>query len=446
MTEYLAKVLSAASRESVQDLEACFDRLWPLMRSITGDGVRKTHDILGKLVPLQRIEIPSGTQVYDWTIPAEWVFRDAYIIAPSGDRILNAKTHPLHLVNYSIPFQGVLNLRQLQEHLYSIPELPEAIPYVTSYYLPRWGFCLAHEMRERLEEGDYHVVVDCDHIDGSLTLSEVLLRGESSHEVLFSTYTCHPGMANNELSGPLVAAFLYRRLASLTKRRLTYRFVFLPETIGSIAYLARMGQHLKKHLIAGYVVSCVGDPGPFTYKASRNGSTLADRAATYSLRLFSGAQLRIQDFWPDGGSDERQYCSPGFDLPVGVISRSIFGSYREYHTSLDNKDFMSFEAMSESVDAHFVVCSVLERNLIYERSMPYCEPHLSKYNLYSSLGAPRSPEERKSALLWLLNLADGKHDLLSIAERAGVNFWLLDEVAGECVRAGIIRIRDSLLA
>ena len=260
-------------------LEDCFDRLWPIMRSITGDGVRETHDILGELIPLERMEIPSGTKTFDWTVPKEWVFRDAYVIDPNGGRILDARHNTLHLVNYSEPFRGTLSRGELDDHLYSLPERPDAIPYVTSYYRPRWGFCLSQAQRNALPDGDYQVVVDTDLIDGSLTLSECVLPGESTDEVLLSTYTCHPSMANNELSGPLVAAALAKRIAAWPKRRLTYRFVFAPETIGAIAYLSKRGEHLKQSLVAGYIITCVGIPAPFTYQRSRRGNSLADKVA-----------------------------------------------------------------------------------------------------------------------------------------------------------------------
>lgn len=424
-------------RETADEVAAYFDRLWPLLRSITGEGVRRTHDILGELVPLERIEIPSGTQCFDWIVPKEWICREAYVIGPDGRRLLDVRQNTLHLVNYSIAFRGVLSRAELDEHLYSLPEMPEAIPYVTSYYAPRWGFCLPHAMRASLPEGPYEVVVDTEHIDGSLTLSQAVLPGEEPGEVLISTYTCHPSLANNELSGPLLAAFLYRRLAAIGPRRLTYRFVWLPETIGSLAYLARYGEHFRRRLVAGYVASCVGDRGPLTYKRSRRGDSAADRAALYALRRFQGKSLRVLDFDPSG-SDERQYCSPGFDLPVGVIARSIYGAYREYHTSLDNRDFISFDSLVESVDAYLAVLGVLDANATYRRTAPDGEPQLGRYGLYPTLGGPTVRDETLAALRWLLNLADGKHDLLAIAERSRVSLAALAEAAQPCLAVGLI--------
>ena len=425
-------------RESPKDVEAYFDRLWPLLRSITGDGVRRTHDIIAELVPLKRSEIPSGTKIFDWEVPKEWVVRNAYVITPEGKRILDVWENNLHLLNYSISFRGTLDRAELDKHLYSVPELPDAIPYITSYYSPRWGFSIPHKMREALPEGKYKVVVDTDLIDGHMTLSEAVLKGETEKEVLISTYTCHPSMANNELSGPLVAAFLYRRLAALPKRRLTYRFAFLPETIGAITYLNQIGDHLLKNMIAGYVVTCAGDNAPFTYRKSRRGNSLSDRAALYTLSRRSGPPPRILDFLPIG-SDERQYCSPGFNLPVGVIARSIYTQYPEYHTSLDNRDFISFEAIVESVDLYFDVCRLIDCNQTYKSLITKGEPCLSKRNLQSTLGRQQKQDIYFRAIKCLLNFSDGKNDLLSIAERSGEDFSILDKAAGKCIKAELIK-------
>ena len=424
------------ARAETDEIAHYFDRLWPILRSITGEGVRLTHDILGEVVPLERFEIPSGTEVFDWTVPQEWVVRAAYVITPDGRRILDVRDNTLHLLNYAVPFRGELSRAELDTHLYSLPEQPDAIPYVTSYYAPRWGFCLSHNERQALPDGQYQVVVDTEHIDGSLTLSEAVLPGESEQEVLLSTYTCHPSMANNELSGPLVTAFLYRRLAAWKRRHYTYRFVFLPETIGSLAYLQLRGEHFRRQLVAGYVVTCIGDDAPFTYKRSRQGDTLADRAATHVLADL--ADSRILKFFPQG-SDERQYCSPGFDLPVGSLMRSVYGTYPEYHTSLDNRDFTSFTAMRESVSVYERALRALELNRTYRNLAPFGEPNLSKRGLYPARGTTQ-PEARVAATLWLLNYADGEHDLLEIAELSGVDLELLNDVAQTCLGANLIEI------
>lgn len=426
---------SAVERESLEQIEAYFDRLWPLPRSITGDGVRQTHNILNELVTLRRIEIPTGTRVFDWEIPSEWRVRAAYIVGPEGQRLVDYADNNLHLVNYSRPFRGRLSLADLNPHLHTIPDLPTAIPYLTSYYAPQWGFCLSAETHAKMTEGDYEVVVDTELINGSLTMSDSVLPGSSGTEVLISTYTCHPSLANNELSGPLVAAFLYRRLAQLPQRRLTFRFVFVPETIGAIAYLSLYGDHLVENLEAGYVLTCVGTKAPFTLKRSRRGDSAADRAAEYVL-TGRGEPFRTISFSPSG-SDERQYCSPGFNLPVSVVTRS-FTEYPEYHSSLDNKQLICFEAIRETVDVYFEICRILDSNIEYRSLKPNGEPFLTRYQLQSTLGGQRDRNERLRTLKWLLNLCDGQHDLLAIAERSGSDYWLLQSLADECTRAGLL--------
>jgi aminopeptidase-like protein len=428
-----------------KELEVYFDRLWPLLRSITGEGVRQSHDILAEVVALERHEIPSRTQVFDWTVPQEWRVHEAYLIDPNGKRLLDVKENNLHLLNYSVPFKGILSKADLEPHLYSLPDKPEAIPYVTSYYAPRWGFCLSQRQRDALPEGNYQVVIDTELFDGSLTLSEAVLPGESNDEVLLSTYTCHPSLANNELSGPLVTAFLYRELQKLRERRLTYRFVFLPETIGALTYLQLRGEQLKQRLVAGYVVTCIGDPGNFTYKRSRASSlssnlSLVDRAAEHTLK-HSGKPYEVIEFSPLG-SDERQYGSPGFNLPVGSLMRSMYGTYPEYHTSLDNKAFVSFQAMAESTEMYLGIMKTLESNRTYKNLFPYGEPQLGKRGLYETLGRNTIPE-LSSAVFWLLNYADGNHDLLWIAEKSGYSIELLAKAAQACLQAGVIERKDE---
>lgn len=414
-----------------------FDRLWPIMRSITGDGVRQTHDILSEIVPLQRIEIRSGTKVFDWVVPKEWVVREAYVVDPNGSKILDIADNNLHLVNYSIQFRGTMSRSELDNYLYSLPEMPDAIPYITSYYQPRWGFCLSQKQRDALLEGDYQVVVDTNHIDGSMSLAEVVLPGEEKKEILFSTYNCHPSLANNELSGPLVTAFLCRRLAAMPKRRFTYRFAFLVETIGAIAYLHRYGELFRDKLLAGYVITCTGNDTPFSYKRSRVENSIANRAAELTLTEKYGDDFRIEEFDPIG-SDERQYCSPGFNLPVGSLMRTKYGTYNEYHTSEDNRDFISFEAMTEAVNTYFDICQALEMNRKYKNTISYCEPQLGKRGLYPSLGI-RTNVKAVEAISWFLNLADGEYDLLDMAKKSGINLKELHDVAEKCRKAGIAK-------
>lgn len=424
----------------MKELEEYFDRLWPILRSITGEGVRMTHAILGELVPLERIELPSGTPIFDWTVPREWLVREAYAIDPRGDRILDIADNNLHLIGYSAPFQGTISRQDLDAHLFSLPAQPDAIPYLTSYYQERWGFCLSQRQRDALPEGSYKVVIDTEFTDGSLTLSEAVIPGESDDEVLISTYTCHPSMANNELSGPLVSAFLARQIAAWPRRRLTYRFVFGPETIGTIAYLWLRGEHLKRRMVAGYVVTCVGLDRPFTYQRSQRGNTVADRCAMHALETL-GLPFNFRDFHPTG-SDERQYCSPGFDLPVGSLLRGSYIEYPEYHTSLDNKSLISFDALRGSVRALEKICRTLDANVAYRNLFPYGEPNLGKRNLYPMF---RAAEQREwvRAILWFLNQSNGSRDLIEISDRSGIPLDRLHEAATACLEKGLVEVSPS---
>ncbi|MEO5335319.1 MAG: DUF4910 domain-containing protein [Magnetospirillum sp. WYHS-4] len=414
------------------DAQTLLERLFPLHRSITGAGVRRTHDILAEIMPLDRREIASGTQVFDWTVPQEWEVREAYVIAPDGRRILDVADHPLRLVNYSIPFRGTLAREDLDEHLHSLPDRPDAIPYITSYYAPRWGFCLTQREREALPPGNYRVVVDTRLFDGFLTLSQAVLPGETEAEALFSTYTCHPAMAVDELCGMIAAQLLYRRLAAWPRRRLTYRFVFIPETIGSIAYLAHYGDHLKRNLVAGYVLSNFGRNRPFRYKRSRRGDSLADRTAEIVLQ----APLKVEDFAP-AGSDERQYCSPAFNLPVGSLTREET-CFPEYHTSLDGLEGVSADALVETVDVLEALCRALDGNERFRNLMPHCEPQFGRRGLYPTLGATALRAESVRAIPWVWSLTDEATDLLEIARRSGFSFDTIREAADRCVEAGLI--------
>jgi aminopeptidase-like protein len=415
------------SNQEAQQIESYFDRLWPILRSITGEGVRQSHDILGELLPLKRHEIPSGTEVLDWTVPQEWRVREAYIESPDGRRICDVRENNLHLLNYSVPFNGIMTKSRLDKHLFSLPDRPDAIPYRTSYYKSNWGFCLSHNQRLALPEGNYRVHIDTEHFDGSLTLSEAVLPGESDREVLFTTYTCHPSLAINELSGPLLNAFLYRRIAAWPKRRLTYRFLFGPETIGAICYLAMRGEELKQKLKAGYVVTCVGDDGAYRLKRSKRKTTVAERAAIYALDQ-SKADYRVIDFNPSG-SDEKQYCSIGYNLPFTVLTRTAFGEYPEYHTSDDNKTLMNFQSMSETLDVFEQIAKTQDLNLTVANRITHGEPQMSKYgDLYAPISGSQA-NEQLMALKWLIHYADGEHDLLSIADMSGIGVEVLSGVA-----------------
>jgi len=427
-----------------REIGSMIDRLWPIMRSIAGPGVRQTFDILGEWMPHERIEIPSGEPVFDWTTPQEWRVREAHVTGPDGRRVIDVADNSLHLVNYATSFRGRLNRAELEAHLYSLPEQPDAIPYVTSYYRPRWGFCLTDRQRRDLPEGDYEVVVDTDHFDGSLTVAEAVLGGSEEGEVFFSSYVCHTAMANNELSGPVALAMLYRRLAAWPKRRLTYRFALTTETVGTIAYLTRRGAHLRDRVTAGYVLTCVGDSGApdrqFTYKRSRRQDSAADKAALHVLRRELGVPFQEVPFMPDNGSDERQYCSPGFDLPVGSLMRTMYGEYPQYHTSLDDRSLVTPEALLGTVDAYERIARLLDANVRYRNLSPYGEPQLGRRNLYATTG--QHADASTSAMLWLLNLSDGTHDLLSIAEHSGHAFPTIAAAAERALAAGLLERAD----
>lgn len=401
-----------------QEIESYFDRLWPICRSLTGDGVRKSLAILQELIPLEIHEVPSGKQVFDWTVPDEWNIKDAYILTPDGRKIADFHKHNLHLVSYSIPVKESMTFEELDAHLFTLPDMPSAIPYRTSYYKRTWGFCLTEEAYQTLpKEGEYQVVIDSNLSPGYMTYGDLVLEGETEEEILFSTYICHPSMANNELSGPLVAAFLYRLIAALAKRRYSYRFVFVPETIGAINYLHTHGQDMKAKTVAGYVLTCVGDDGAFVYKRSKHRTSLADRAAEHVLGHQTEAHEIIE--FAVGGSDERQYCSPGFNLPVGSLTRSMYHRFKEYHTSLDNKDFISFEAMMRTIEVYFEIVKTLEINDYYINTEPYCEPQLGKRGLYFTQGGTRNEGLDVLGILHLLSFADGQRDLIEIADWQG---------------------------
>jgi aminopeptidase-like protein len=420
-----------------QKLEQYFDRLWPICRSITGNGLRQSFDILEEIIPLVKHEVPSGTQVFDWTIPKEWNIENAYIVCPDGKRIARFTDHNLHVVNYSIPVNKKLNWEELQPHLHHIPEMPDAIPYITSYYKENWGFCITHnEWKSLPREGEYHVVIESSLKPGHLTWAECVLPGETDEEVLFSTYLCHPSMANNELSGPLAQAFLYELLAAMPKRRYTYRFLFAPETIGVIAFLAERGEHLKKNLRAGYVLTCCGDGGALTYKRSKHRFSEADRAAEHVLKHHYPNHSVLE--FAVGGSDERQYCSPGFNLPVGSLMRTPYQRYREYHTSLDNKSFISFPSLAETIEAYYHICCVLENNRKYVNRIAHCEPQLGKRGLYPSSVDPLFNREETHRLLHFLSFADGTKDLLDIAEWRKESALLYDDIVQKCTAANLI--------
>ena len=418
-------------------IEKYFDRLWPLNRSLTGEANRETLKILSEIIPLQIQEIPSGTQSFDWVVPPEWNAREAWIKDEKGNTIVDFKENNLHLLGYSEAFEGKMTFKQLKDHIYTLPNQPDLIPYLTSYYCKRWGFCISHNQFEGLDKTTkYNIKIDSKLDDeGSMTIADLVIKGKSEKEILFSTYICHPSLASNELSGPLVTAFIYDQLKN-QDLYYTYRFVFVPETIGTITYLSKYGNHLKEKLVAGFVVTCIGDDGNFTYKKSRRGDTLADRAVQLILQQTEN-DFKIKEFAPRG-SDERQYCSPGFNLPVGSLMRTMYGEYPEYHTSGDNKDFISFEAMEGSVAKYLDIIKLIEMNRKYINQFPYCEPQLGKRNLYPTL-SEKNKDIEIEAMMWILNYSDGKYDLIDIIEKSKINYKIILKVTDKLLSNKIIK-------
>lgn len=414
---------------------ALAEELYPICRSITGDGVRETLRALANRIPLEIHEVPTGTGVFDWDVPEEWNIREAWIKDPAGRKVVDFAEHNLHVVGYSEGFRGTLPLAELKAHLHSLPDQPDLIPYRTSYYKKTWGFCMRHRDLEVLPDGNYEVFIDASHTQGSLTYGECFLPGDSDEEVLISCHGCHPSLANDNLAGNAVAVTLAAELAK-EPRRLSYRFVFIPGTIGSITWLALHPEAAKK-IRHGLVITNAGDRGMVNYKRTRDGNALVDRAVAQVLGT-SGDDFAIRDFHPYG-YDERQYGSPGFKFPVGVISRSVHGTFPEYHTSADNLDFITPECMADTLRKTMDVLSVLEHNATYRNLKPFCEPRLGKYGLYGSGGGQRSGEFSELALLWVMNQSDGSHDLLTIAERSGMSFEKILHAARSLETAGLLR-------
>ncbi len=428
-------MLDEASIKAGEEMHALARRLFPICRSLTGDGVRQTLAILGEHLPDLRIhEVPSGTACFDWEIPPEWNIRAAWIEDPEGRRIVDFKDNNLHVVGYSTPVDCQIDLAHLQEHLHTLPDEPDAIPYITSYYQERWGFCLTDKQRQGLKDGVYKVKIDADlNPKGNMTYGELLIPGQSKKEVFLSTYVCHPSMANNELSGPMVATWLAKWVAC-APRHYSYRFVFIPETIGSICYLSRHLVHLQAYMKAGFNLTCMGDERAFSYLPSRAGDSLADRAAQHVLSHMAPEYIRYD--WLDRGSDERQYCAPGVDLPVASIMRSKFHEYPQYHTSLDDLDFVTPMGLAGGYLAVRRALEAIEANRCWKASL-LCEPQMGRRGLYSTLGT-REPESATRMRMHILSLADGNHDLLALAEKLRQPIWEISPFIDELVAHGLL--------
>ena len=401
--------------------------LFPICRSITGPGVRETLSYFKEILPNLKIHsVPTGTEVFDWTVPNEWFIQDAYIEDSHGNKIVDFANNNLHLVGYSKPINEWMDLSVLDKHLHSLPGQPDAIPYVTSYYNTNWGFCLTHNQRELLREGMYHVVIDSELKHGVLNYGELIIKGETNEEVLLSTYICHPSMANNELSGPIVTTGIARWIDTLKNPRYTYRIIFIPETIGSIVYLSKHSEYMKAHTIAGLVLTCIGDDRDYSFLPSRSGGTLIDRVGSYVLNNY--VKSYTQYSYLERGSDERQYCSPGIDLPVCSIMRSKYGTYPEYHTSLDNLTLISSDGLEGGFNVIKKIIQILEFNQIYKSKTP-CEPQLGKYDLYPTISVKESKQyELSDVMLNILAYTDGCNDTLEISNIIRKDFFTVHQV------------------
>ena len=416
-------------------LNQIFDELYPINRSIIGDGYRKSLKIIMRYIPFKKIKFKSGQKVFDWKIPLEWKINKGLLISPSGEKIIDFKDNNLHVIGYSNSINKVIDLEELRDHLYTQKDLEKAIPYVTSYYKDNWGFCLTHRAYKKLKPGKYNVLIQSNFIKGNLEVGEIILNGRRKDEILISTYLCHPSMANNELSGPLVMLNLYERIKKIKNRQFTYRFIINPETIGSIAYLSLKNKELKKNVVAGLVLTCLGGPSKeLSYKLSKDSNSLIDR-------LFKrNKKIEIRNFTPFGGSDERQYNSPGININVGQVARTVYQNYPEYHTSLDNKEFMQIDKVIESSNQIIELLLKLESESFYINLKPNCEPQLGKRDLYPNINSKRTREQQSSDILndgrefnkfsmILLNFSNGQYSLEELASKYNLNLRFAKQVA-----------------
>lgn len=408
--------------------------LYPICRSLTGDGVRRTLAAIGRHIPLEVHEVPSGTPVFDWTVPLEWNLRDAHVKNRAGEKVIDVNRSNLHLVGYSEPVRARVSRAELEAHLFSLPDHPEWIPYRTSYYQRTWGFCVTEQQRAALTDDEYEVVIDTSLAPGHLTWGECVLPGETTDEILLSCHVCHPSLCNDNLSGIAVATFLARQLGQ-ERRRHTVRVLFIPGTIGSITWLAQH-EATAARVRHGLVLTCLGDAGAVTYKQTRRGTAPVDQAAAHVLQ-HTGRPFTIDAFSP-WGYDERQYSSPGFDMPVGCLMRTPHGRFPEYHTSADNLDLVRPESLADSLETALEIVRVVDRDARYSNLNPKCEPQLGRRGLYGAIGGVPNAPRRQMAMLWVLNLSDGRHSLLDIADRAGMPFDAVDEAADLLLQHGLL--------
>lgn len=434
MLQTLPDLQNSSNSEIGEEIYQLISKLYPICRSITGNGFRETLQIIQQHIPLEVHEVPTGTQVFDWTIPKEWNIKDAYIKNSQGKKIVDFANSNLHIMNYSIPVHKKLSLPELKEHLFTIPEYPEWIPYQTSYYKERWGFCLTHNQYLELQDEEYEVYIDSSLQPGNLTYGEYFIPGEITDEVLISCHACHPSLCNDNLSGISIAVFLAKHLSQFTPHY-SYRFIFIPGTIGSITWLCINQEHVSqiKH---GLVLSCLGDSGNFTYKKSRRGNTEIDNIVTYILDNTTQSD-RIIDFSPYG-YDERQYCSPGFNLPIGCLMRSPHNTFPEYHTSADDLNFVQPQYLAESFSICISIVNILENNQAYYNQNPKCEPQLGKRGLYNGSNGFENYKLNQMAILWVLNLSDGDYTLLDIAQKSGIAFDEIKQAASVLLACNLL--------
>ena len=429
----MSQPLQCQESEPGEEMYRLIQRLYPICRSLTGNGVRETLRILQQYVPLTVHNVSTDTPVFDWTIPKEWNIRDAYIKNSQGEKIVDFQNCNLHVLNYSLPVKQKISLAELKTHAFTLPEHPDWIPYRTSYYKENWGFCLSHSQLSALPDDEYEVFIDSSLQNGELTYGEYFVPGETTAEILVSTHICHPSLANDNLSGIALAVFLAQSLR--TPRRYSYRFLFTPGCIGSIAWLS-LNEERVGNIKHGLILACTGDSGKVTYKKSRRGNAEVDRAVIQVLKD-SGQPYQLLDFSPYG-YDERQFCSPGFNLPVGCFMRTPHGQFPEYHTSADNLELVKRESLVDSLDKCLSIFDVLEHNQTYINQNPKCEPQLGKRGLYGSIGGGAEGKSSELAMLWILNFSDGQNSLLDIASKSGLSFAVLEQSARRLLDQGLL--------